>query len=221
MHQINLADSIIRLRREKKITQEQLADFVGVTKAAVSKWENQQSMPDLLLLPQLAVFFNVTVDELIGFDPQLSKEQIQKIYQDLATEFASCSFDDTFEHCKENIRRHYSCFPFLMQISLLLLNHLTLATDASKQQEVLKTISDVCEHIINNCASVEICNDATTIKAMAELQQGKAVDVIETSNQDKADKCAVAHCRIEKNYARSSKRCNGAWCCLREYTAAN
>ena len=112
MHQINLADNIIRLRREKKITQEQLADFIGVTKAAVSKWENHQSMPDLLLLPQLAVFFNVTVDELIGFDPQLSKEQIQRIYQELATEFASGAFDDTFEHCKESIHRYYSCFPF-------------------------------------------------------------------------------------------------------------
>jgi transcriptional regulator with XRE-family HTH domain len=180
MHQINLADNIIRLRREKKITQEQLADFIGVTKAAVSKWENHQSMPDLLLLPQLAVFFNVTVDELIGFDPQLSKEQIQRIYQELATEFASGAFDDTFEHCKESIHRYYSCFPFLTQISLLLLNHLALATDAAKQQEVLKTITDVCEHIITNCASVVICNDATTIKVMAELQQGKAADVIET-----------------------------------------
>ena len=89
MHQINIAENIIRLRRERKITQELLADFIGVTKAAVSKWENGQSMPDILLLPQLAVFFNVTVDELIGFDPQLSKEQIQKLYQELAADFAT------------------------------------------------------------------------------------------------------------------------------------
>lgn len=60
MNALNLAENIIRLRHDKKITQEQLADFVGVTKASVSKWETKQSMPDILLLPQLAAFFDVT-----------------------------------------------------------------------------------------------------------------------------------------------------------------
>ena len=60
MNALNLAEKIIRLRHDKKITQEQLADFVGVTKASVSKWETKQSLPDILLLPQLAAFFDVT-----------------------------------------------------------------------------------------------------------------------------------------------------------------
>ncbi len=180
MHQINIAENIIRLRRERKITQELLADFIGVTKAAVSKWENGQSMPDILLLPQLAVFFNVTVDELIGFDPQLSKEQIQKLYQELAADFATRPFAEVYERCRELIRRYYSCFPFLLQSCLLLLNHLALAGDPARQQEILGMIVETCEHIIKNCASVEVCNDATTIRAMAALQQGKAAEVIET-----------------------------------------
>ena len=49
-----------------------------VTKASVSKWESGQSYPNILLLPKLATFFNVTVDELIGYEPQLSLEQIKK-----------------------------------------------------------------------------------------------------------------------------------------------
>ena len=55
MNTLNISENIIRLRREKKVTQEELADFVGVTKASVSKWENKQSMPDILLLPKLAL----------------------------------------------------------------------------------------------------------------------------------------------------------------------
>ena len=66
MNQVNLAGNLIRLRHEKNVTQEQLADFLGITKASVSKWENQQSVPDILLLPRLAVFFDVTIDTLIG-----------------------------------------------------------------------------------------------------------------------------------------------------------
>ena len=80
MNTLNFSDNIIRLRHRKKITQEQLADFIGVTKASVSKWETKQSMPDVLLLPRLASFFDVSIDELLGYEPQLSKEQIQKIY---------------------------------------------------------------------------------------------------------------------------------------------
>ena len=88
MSTLNLAENIIRLRHDKKITQEQLAAFVGVTKASVSKWETRQSMPDILLLPQLAAFFDVTIDELLGYAPQLSKEQMQKIYLDFTAAFA-------------------------------------------------------------------------------------------------------------------------------------
>ena len=87
MEQMNIGENILRLRRERRITQEVLADFVGVTKASVSKWETNQSKPDILLLPQLAAFFGVTVDELLGYESQLSKEQIQKLYRELAADF--------------------------------------------------------------------------------------------------------------------------------------
>ena len=73
---IRLAENINRLRLEQKLTQEDVANFLGITKASVSKWENGQSLPDILLLPQLATFFNVTIDELIGYEPVLSPEQI-------------------------------------------------------------------------------------------------------------------------------------------------
>ena len=81
---LKIAENIYQRRKEKNITQEELADFMMVTKASVSKWETGQSYPDILLLPKLATFFNVTVDELIGYEPQLSLEQIKKIYEDFS-----------------------------------------------------------------------------------------------------------------------------------------
>ena len=53
-------------RREKNITQGQLADMVGVSHQAVSKWENGQSFPDVTLFPRLANLFGVSVDELMN-----------------------------------------------------------------------------------------------------------------------------------------------------------
>lgn len=51
---LKISENIAMLRHKKGITQDQLADFLGVTKASVSKWENSQSFPDMMLLPKLA-----------------------------------------------------------------------------------------------------------------------------------------------------------------------
>ena len=88
MDRLNLSDNIIRLRRERRITQEELADFLGVSKAAVSKWENAQSTPDLMLLLELSAYFDTTIDELIGYKAQLSKDQIRRFYAELVKDFA-------------------------------------------------------------------------------------------------------------------------------------
>ena len=55
------------LRRECDLTQEELANILGVTKAAVSKWENAESFPDVTLLPQIAQVFSITMDELFDY----------------------------------------------------------------------------------------------------------------------------------------------------------
>lgn len=62
----NLARQISRLRRQKGMTQEQLANRLGVTSQAVSKWEKAQSCPEITLLPLLADLFHISVDELFG-----------------------------------------------------------------------------------------------------------------------------------------------------------
>ena len=60
------------LRRERGMTQEQLAERLGVSYQAVSKWANGQACPDIALLPVLAGVFGVTVDNLFGLEPQES-----------------------------------------------------------------------------------------------------------------------------------------------------
>ena len=47
MNALNIAANIVELRKMKGVTQEEMASFIGVTKASVSKWENGQSMPDI------------------------------------------------------------------------------------------------------------------------------------------------------------------------------
>ena len=59
------------LRRQKGLTQEELANHMGVSPQAVSKWENDQTCPDISALPKLAQLFGVTVDELLSGKEEL------------------------------------------------------------------------------------------------------------------------------------------------------
>ena len=64
---MTLCESIRALRRERSMTQEQLAEAMSVSAAAVSKWENGQSVPDIAVLTALADFFEVSLDALVGY----------------------------------------------------------------------------------------------------------------------------------------------------------
>ena len=63
---MHLGKQISQLRKQKNVTQEELAAELGVTATAVSKWENNYTLPDLLMLCALADYFQVTTDELLG-----------------------------------------------------------------------------------------------------------------------------------------------------------
>lgn len=67
---MNLADRIQHLRKSKGISQEELADRLGVSRQAISKWESEQSMPDLDKIIHISDFFGVTTDYLLkGIEP--------------------------------------------------------------------------------------------------------------------------------------------------------
>ena len=178
MYGLNLADNITRLRHERKITQEELADFLGVTKASVSKWENAQSTPDLLMLIGLAAFFDVTVDELVGYEPQLSREQIRCRYEELSGDFAKLPLDVAIHKTRALARRYYSCYPLLLQLGILYWNHFMLAETKEGQKEILSEAAAWCDHILENSGDVGLCNDALALKAGLTLQMGRAAETV-------------------------------------------
>lgn len=82
-----IGEEIARRRKQRGITQQELAVFMNVSKASVSKWETGQSYPDITSLPLLAAYFDCSVDELLILDSQLSPKEIQRIYQLLKDAF--------------------------------------------------------------------------------------------------------------------------------------
>ena len=182
MNKLNISKCIVQKRKEKGITQEKLAEYIRVSKAAVSKWESGQSYPDILLLPELATFFNVSVDELLGYSPQLTNEDIKKMYNKLSHEFAVKPFDEVMEQCNKIIKEYYSCFPFLLSMIQLLLNHSTLAKTEDIKKEILQQCILLSQRVKEESESISEFKSANSMEALAEMGLGNSEEVIRLLN---------------------------------------
>ena len=109
MKEINLGRVLIENRHKRGITQEELAEYIGVSKAAVSKWEIGMTYPDISLLPRLASYFNISIDELMGYKPQMDTADIRKWYSRLAREFAEGAFEETLEQSRKLAKQYCAC----------------------------------------------------------------------------------------------------------------
>ena len=81
MNSLNIGQTILRLRKEKKITQEQLASMIGISAGAVSKWETGNCTPDISLISPLARALDTSLDILLSFQQELSEVEVINIKQ--------------------------------------------------------------------------------------------------------------------------------------------
>lgn len=179
MKNMSLAHILVNMRREKGITQDELAAHVGVSKASVSKWENGNSLPDIMLLPIIASYFDISIDRLMNYSPQLSTEEIVKTYTRLAESFAIQPFDDVISECEQLTKKYYSCFPFVIYVALLYLNHAMLATSDERKTQVLQMAIDLCEHTLNNCRDTNLLKEASQYQALCYMSIGQHDKVLE------------------------------------------
>ena len=87
---MSIGSTIKRLRREKDITQEQLAEYLGITSRAVSRWECERAAPDISQISILCNIFGVSADSLLGIDI----EQKEKRINELLAEAKKCAAED-------------------------------------------------------------------------------------------------------------------------------
>ena len=76
---MNIGNKIKELRKQRGITQEQLANSIGISFQAISKWENNIALPDITLAPILASYFGVSMDELFDFSLKEIEIEVEMI----------------------------------------------------------------------------------------------------------------------------------------------
>ena len=126
---MELGQKIKHLRFKAGLTQEQLAQRLGVTPQSVSKWENAASMPDITLLPALAGEFGVSIDDLFDLSAEQKLQRIEN-RMDLESELPGDLFLDYEEYLKEQL----NTYPDIGRIMSLLghLYHHRMEADAAK-----------------------------------------------------------------------------------------
>ena len=108
----NLCENIKKYRKEKHFTQEQLAEAVGVTVGTVSKWENGNCIPDISMIMELADFFEISVDVLVGYDaPAKKAPEIIKRIQD---HYKKHEMEEAILECSKALAKYPNNFEILM-----------------------------------------------------------------------------------------------------------
>ena len=175
MQQLKFAEIFSSRRKQLRMTQGEVAAYVGVSNAAVSKWEQGLSYPELTLLPRLATLMDLSIDALLGYNPQLTRKKINEHYAAFANRFRDETFDKVQADIEKLLLEYYSCYPLLVQMSQLYLNYYTRASD---QAAVLNRIAELSERVISYCDDYKLTHQARMIQAYVLLLTGKPQELL-------------------------------------------
>ena len=199
--QLNLGTKIRELRRRDGITQETLAEVLGVTSQAVSRWESNGSYPDMEIVPSIANYFGVSIDELFGYHNDRDIK-INKIVEKIDSYNIKGRGDDSWvEECILTLRESLAEFPQNERLLITLAEVLTEAGwrthkeslfydgegflqhnyDHHKRNKYWLEAVKICENLIGNASDNTVVTKAIKILVLLYRNFGET---------DKAVVCA-------------------------------
>ena len=169
---MNIGSKIKELRKQRGITQEQLADSLGVSFQAVSKWENNIALPDITLVPALASYFGVATDVLLDFNLKEIEEKALAI----AKESWKYRGDD-WEKARSIIDEGLKVYP---DNDILLINRLYVMSCKEEPDAILEIASKIIDVTKDEAIKYDACRFmAYAYKAKNDLESArKAMELI-------------------------------------------
>ena len=137
-----LSTNIKNLRKERKMTQEQLAEAMGVTVGAVYKWESAQSTPDLQYIMDLAELFGVSTDMLIGFEWRTGNAQ--QFAGEISRLSAEKRYEEACAEAERALRKFPNHFEVVYQSGLMYFSR----GETLKERAALERAASLLEHAI-------------------------------------------------------------------------
>ena len=133
---LQIGENIRSLRKEKGITQEKLAELLGVTSQSVSRWESGAGYPDMDQLPGLASLFEVSMDTLLGYDGTVEKQN--RLVLELSAMISRGEREEGIRRARETL----GIYPANTALAMMLATFLFSSTEASTEE--LEEVVSLC-----------------------------------------------------------------------------
>ena len=158
---IRIGEKIRSLRKQKNISQEILAQALGVTFQAVSKWENETAMPDVTLIPAIASFFGISTDELFDFNLMEQEKKVMEIVA-LSGKYRGINDAEAERILREGLERYPG--------NDILLNNLVYVIPVPERSN---EVIDICKAVVTTTRYDDVKHDVHRIMAEAYKSIGE------------------------------------------------
>lgn len=203
--QIN--EVIRKYRKVNNLTQEEVANRLGVSAPAVNKWESGKAMPDITLLAPIARLFNISLDELLSFEDNLSDLEISNIVKNIDERFQNEEFDEVFSSVEKLVREYPNSDSLIISLACMV--------DA---QSIIQEIDDIdrCRDWIQRCYEQVLNSNDEVIRLKAadclysyylrkeQFEKAKGyLEYFSVQNPERKRKLATIYCetgRFEEAY---------------------
>ena len=171
---------IKKLRRDRDMTQEDLADILSISSQAISRWENDIAMPDISLFPTICNLFDVTSDELLGINIKKKEMKIQEIVEEAKKIQVETG---NFQQAANILSKGYSLFPNSHRIMNELASALICSYTRNQGVQNCDEAINLCNKVIKESTDMELRNEAIQTLCSAYSYANKKEDLIRLAKQ--------------------------------------
>lgn len=144
---IRIGKIIKNLRKENNITQDTLANAIGVSPQAISRWEQEGGYPDIELLPSLADFFSVSMDELLGYKLSEREQELANIKKEMCRLSEDGTIDERISFARSALLKYPSDYEIKNNLAVSLYHQ----WNDTLNENIIPEIENLCLSVIDGC----------------------------------------------------------------------
>ncbi len=178
---IKLNENIKKYRVQKGMTQSQLAAVFNVSEQAVSRWENGNTYPDITLLPAIADYFGITLDELMGMENYKDEREVEKILEQVKENERKGMIKENVKILLEAAKKYPKNYVILNYLVGQL--NFEYCEDESQSKANCEKVIEISDRIVKECTDRRICNSAINEKIIALKELGRIEEAIKIAEE--------------------------------------
>ena len=163
---LKLGENLRKLRREKELTQEELADIFSVSPQAISRWEKGATYPDITMLPTIANYFGVTLDDLMGMEELRDEKRLDEIMKKYAEYGSKGLIEECITLMREELKNYPNSYELLTNLAVDLFRCQTKDGKEISEEDHLTNVREaieISERILEGCSDSVIRNDISSL----------------------------------------------------------